>query len=812
MTADPTDPADAPVIDTGQITSATVDGDVSGTIAATGAGTIGQLVISGNLLAGGQIIASDPNPAVGTIDDLEIGGTVFGTVNAPTLQSLVVGGAVAPTAQITAGTLSTMTVGLTNPTGTVHDMAGALSVGTLGSLTVAGGTPGSIVATNSVGSIGAFGGFGPVVLQVTEKGIQRRVEVATPGNPYPQPNPNTVDVLPSPAGSAVLTDVPTALFQYLYESSGSLPVANPQLTVRVTNTSAAADQFDLSLVVYNDTAKFNLARLDSAGVAGIRDVDVEGDILTSVSPAAQAFTGTPASPDTTAAGIRLTSDALAGVGVRDTIPSGGYVQAKSIEALSFGSFTQSGQSVLGSSAGAGDAAGLLGPNTQIVPANDTFRVPFADLPTQQVGFFMDDTPGGGSFDGNKVVFTVQSDVTANLAVPGSNTVTPSNVARGAATALVRVAQAQANAPSVINEIDVRGDGASIQTQQWVNGPITSTGPLGDLTLLASQGVASITAPSIFGTITPGGPVAGPITTTGQWTDPITGLPSTANPIATAGDFGRIFYPSGSTQPTTTALVVKSGPFTGQINVAGRMLTALTFNNGFSGSITAMGDIGAVSGSTLLSPIVVNGPTNGQIATGGSIDSAMTFNGGAGPGASIAAVGNIGAFSTSGTTTTRIGGLVVNGHFQGELVALGDLIGDVTITNGLQSGQIGVKGSSISGGILGNLTIKGGIDAGSTIASGGVIGSPSSKTTLTVTGGISGIVAAKGAINFSSGPPRGSTTIFNNTATTDPISAAAIDAVFSTGQSVFPTNLSQVLAQLTRLRIITVKGKNELTDS
>ena len=77
-------------------------------------------------------------------------------------------------------------------------------------------------------------------------------------------------------------------FQYLYES-GTL--SSPQLTARVQNASGRTgpDQFDLSLVSWNDAAKFNLARLDSTGISGIRNVAVEGDLLTAVAlaPAAR---------------------------------------------------------------------------------------------------------------------------------------------------------------------------------------------------------------------------------------------------------------------------------------------------------------------------------------------------------------------------------------------------------------------------------------------------------------------------------------------------------------------------------------------
>ena len=48
----------------------------------------------------------------------------------------------------------------------------------------------------------------------------------------------------------------------------------------------APDQFDLSTVVLQDGAKFNLARLNAAGVSGLRNVAVEGDLVPAISTAA----------------------------------------------------------------------------------------------------------------------------------------------------------------------------------------------------------------------------------------------------------------------------------------------------------------------------------------------------------------------------------------------------------------------------------------------------------------------------------------------------------------------------------------------
>src|SRR5262249_672075 len=149
---------------------------------------------------------------------------------------------------------------------------------------------------------------------------------------------------PAPTPSNPL---PGVSFQVFYEGlASSLTPANPQLTARVTNQSGstAPDQFDFSLVTFNDHAKFNLARLDStsSAVSGIRNAVVEGDILSSVSQAASGFLGSGA---TLAAGVVLPADKLASVAVRDFVPNGSIV-AKSLQAVAFGLYSSPPQNTI----------------------------------------------------------------------------------------------------------------------------------------------------------------------------------------------------------------------------------------------------------------------------------------------------------------------------------------------------------------------------------------------------------------------------------------------------------------------------------
>ena len=183
-------------------------------------------------------------------------------------------GSITPTAAVVVlGNLDTLSVG-PGELSVGQNMAGLIYVqGTLGTGRIAGGTPGLFVAGH-VGTIGAYGGFGPVVMHVIEAGVDRRVEEAAPGQFYLQPNAYNV------AGS------PYVNIQYLYESAG---FSSPQLSARITNHPPGADQFDLSTVVLENGGKFNLARLDSVGASGLRNLAVEGDLVPGVSQTAYSF-------------------------------------------------------------------------------------------------------------------------------------------------------------------------------------------------------------------------------------------------------------------------------------------------------------------------------------------------------------------------------------------------------------------------------------------------------------------------------------------------------------------------------------------
>ena len=777
------------VIVGGAITTVSVSGDVSGLIQSEFTGN--SLFIGGSLTRTGIVAVSIPPipkviAPVANLNILTIGHDLAGTLTVTgTLGTAALGGSISYTGVLTAGNLNSLFIG--------KDMGGEVNVtGMLKTMTVDGGTPGK-VAASQIGTIGVYAGYGPVVGQIEEFGVQRLIEATVPSAPFPTPAA-TPQPPPSPSPAGVT-------FQYFYEGLlspllegiiASPPgLTNAQLTIDVSNQtgSTAPDQFDLSLVTYNDSAKFNLTRLDAtgnSGVSGIRNVAVEGDILSTITQAASKFFGADKSP----AGVYLPHDNLAGVSIRGYVPNGS-IDARSIQAVAFGSMTpiSRGPTVVGALATAAFASELLAPGTAIIQAGsengstaETFRVPFSD--TSQVGFFMDDTPGSGVFDNRNVALTVQGVSTPN-STGTANIVTPSNVARGSVIALITVAETFAATGrldnSVIETVSMRGDGGSIQTQQTIGSSpdnsqtkvrftpsITSTGPLGDVSV--GGALPTVTAPSIFGSIVASGsiPSSSTIETTGLRIDPITGALSQV-----PADLGRVYVAtSGSSRApveVTTIIAANGAGLAGQIICGGNLISGVNIASGgsLSGQIVTIGNLNGA--------VTINGPMSGVIATNGSMN----------------------------------GGVVIGGPLSGgKILCVGNINGNVLINGSLESGRIAKRGS-----ILGNLPINGTIDRQSAIVSGGSIGKALTGGGLSV-GSVAGILASVGPMHVIKIGSTSSALLYEQNDATD---TAAIDDIFSGGVvPLSPTdlfdeatpedllNLARLLANLSGLSV--VKGK------
>ena len=419
---------------------------------------------------------------------------------------------------------------------------------------------------------------------------------------------------------------------------------------------------------------------------------------------------------------------------------------------------------------------------------------------------MDDTPGSGAFDNQNVAFTVQG-VSRPNSSGTANIITPSNSARGSVIALITVAETfgpnRRVDHSVIETISLRGDGGSIQTLQTIGSSpantqtkapftpsISSTGPLGDVTI---QGpLPDVTAPSIFGSLLPGGsiPASTIIQTTGIRTDPITGALSQV-----PADIGRVYVTASSPRQlateTTTVIEANGSGLAGQIICGGNLISQVVANGGMTGSI--------ITGGSLIGNITINGAMSGRVVSIGNLTGTVTING---------PVRN-GVIATNGSIN---GALVIGGPLtNGQILSAGNINGNVTINGPLQSGRIAALGS-----ILGDLTINGAIDSESAIVVGGSIGGPSAKLSA---GNISGIVAAVGSINV--GQIGTTNTALYDTAN-DVLDAAVIDAIFSQGVSPLGpsdsfdkstpldlANLSQMLTNLNSLKVVTVNNQKKL---
>jgi hypothetical protein len=767
-----------------KIDAVQVMGDVSGTVMASasiGTATIGSPGYAGSVMQRGLVQAgldianiqvygniSGIVQAAGTIGTMTVGGSVLptlaplapgsllaGIIRATNVDTLTIGGAMSGFVTVSTD-LDNMWVG--------QDLAGAVNVGqTLGQLTVLGGTPGAIIS-RTIGTVGTYGGYGAVVAQIKENGIERRLEAAVPGVPYPQP----IALFSDPASAATHVSPAGVNFQYLYEglASNNGTLANPQLTLRVSNNTGntSPDQFDVSLVTWSDRADFNLARLDAGsginhGVSGIRNVDIEGNLLSTVTPAAEAFFSLPSA----IGGIRLPQDRVASVAVRDHADAGA-VTAASIRGLAFGSLTSGGTTLTGAAANSAYASQLLAPGTAIVQAGtvnpydeDVFRVPFDDQRGQGVAFFMDDTRYA-SLDGAAVDFVDE----------GSETSTGDP--RGTVTALLTV-----NGPVLTNTnssfilaVDLAGDGGSLATAQPILSRITSTGPLGDLTVLSARGIsANVTAPSIIGSIITSGPISGTIQTTGVRTDMTTDFSS---PVP--ADFGRtIAAGPGNVFGVTTVTTAQGQPIVGKIVSRGNLISQINAGGGISGAVASQGDIG------------------------GMLDSA-------------------------GGKVVRFGGVRANGDLSGDVVALGNIVGDINIAGNL-TGRIAANGQASpyfgSGGILGDINVLGSAGTAKNcgvVISRGEIGDANLKTGLTVTGGLTnGIFAAEGPITvLNQGNPSPAFILGDVSDVPSDPNAVAIDSVFesTSGQPIMLfdkrspldlANLSQIIGDLATLHVV-----------
>jgi hypothetical protein len=264
------------------------------------------------------------------------------------------------------------------------------------------------------------------------------------------------------------------------------------------------------------------------------------------------------------------------------------------------------------------------------------------------------------------------------------------------------------------------------------------------------GLGNLTASGIFGNINViSGSITGTIQTTGIRIDPLTGDQTTVN-----ADIGQFTYDKNGAIDGVTVISAKLG-ISGRIISRGNLISAVSART-FSGVIAVQGDIG-VNLTESVSPAI------------------------AGPASPL----------------TRFGGISIGGNDSGQIIALGNLFGDLTIT-GTLSGRIAVQGQAISGldagrdGILGNVRLRK-ITSTAAVISGGLIGDVAGGTAFKSSPIKSGILAADGGINFAKGAKVAAGNLFANSLGTP--NGAAIDAIFTDESSPLQFDTGGTLAGL-----------------
>jgi hypothetical protein len=428
----------------------------------------------------------------------------------------------------------------------------------------------------------------------------------------------------------------------------------------------------------------------------------------------------------------------------------GSILAQSVRALGF----NSAAGVPASTATNTDALLPLAAGTPLAQANDTYLAFVGNgLPLAQ---FLNTGPDG-SFDAKDLLFS--DELADNRPFLATVSMTPT----GSSTSVNEIDFTGTDAPC--NNAVARsshGDGAALSTSQ----PILSTindlnGALGDLILKGSQGIAAnVTAKSIMGNIQAvNGSISGVIQTTG-------------------GDFGRAFTDANGNITGVTQVSTGGGGITstGELISTGNLISQINVQSGLDGVIAANGDIGTVQ-------LDANG--NAVVGT----DKAMSL--------------------------TRFGGITINnGGLNGQVVALGNIFGDINLQGGL-SGRIAAKGNpgefglpNSRYGILGNVAIGGGISSTGAIFSGGLLGDDgtnngskelSQGTQLSISGNDKGILAAEEDINFGKTGSLNSGGIFEDASGQN---KAQIDAIFTNnnGALTIPGGLSYILADLSAITV------------
>lgn len=326
---------------------------------------------------------------------------------------------------------------------------------------------------------------------------------------------------------------------------------------------------------------------------------------------------------------------------------------------------------------------ILGSRPALLPATDTFRVPFGEK--HSVRLFAN-TDSGAQL---RLAMTLADQLADNLSV----------------TALVELSPApRAGQPIVIRDAELQGDGGSMVTAGSLQN-LTSTGLLGDVVVNGPDGIGNITAPSIFGNIRANrGAITGALSSTGIRIDPFTG-----DQTEVTANIGQLMTTSAGTVVGST-LIYSKRAMTGSLICRGDLVSYVMVSGGFTGVIAVQGDIGAIRRTSAGDAVTTSSGALTRysgIAIGGNVTG------------QIVALGNV------------FGDIRIGGSLTGRLAVGGRAVA------GLSATRIGV---------LSNVVIKSVFASSAAVASGGLIGDSVSKTVFSC-GKAQGLLAADGSVNL-----------------------------------------------------------------
>jgi hypothetical protein len=482
--------------------------------------------------------------------------------------------------------------------------------------------------------------------------------------------------------------------------------------------------------------------------------------------------------------------------------------------------------------------GLRNLNVYLGAGDDTFAINEINPPTATL---VDGGPGD-----NRVTATFQQDFQGDLTLidfesgtvqvgrdlvgrmrdlaPGGN-LQSVNVGRSVAASGQFLAQGNVTTLTVGQIVDTLTAGQDVAGHVEVDGNLDTAWILGSV--LSTTG-STILVGHNLGRLT-----VGRVVNNEPWFGDVTGLITVLENFDTGYVYGSV---SGriDVSANLTSLLKVFGDVSGAVRVTG-YVAELAILGSQSGSFDAGGyvtllEIGAALTAT--GTVRVGGdlwslrtgtdwtrPDHGlfgQVVVAGNFDQLRVEGAMTG---TLAVGGDVGQRVVgAGGQVAHYGGIVVNGLFSGQIVAMGNVYGDLWFKSDVTTGRIAVRGAPVPGpdggqlsGILGDLRVDGQIGPDAAIVSGGALGDAAGGTALRV-GDVAGILAAEGAISYGAVGDLSAASIFDQAQGPD---AAAIDAVFTDGGQALvidpsPQGLQDLARLLAQLRALRVDGNGNLT--